>query len=218
MSVVNGKDVTLLFYKDGKYDGVACNASCSLNIGTDMLETTFLGSGKYRHYLPSKHSIEVTGNGPIFLGKGVTVSDIIKWQLDRQSVSFHFELNNGVDAVGISGIGYISQSALEGTAGQLANGDYTIKVSGELSFYEIEGSGTGVNQVFDITADGEETIIADSELIGKDVVFVSREGIGIEVITSGTPNGSQVAYDSGSGSLTFGTVLSPGEWVHVIYN
>lgn len=219
MALLNGKDVTLLIYKDGVYSGVACNASCSLNIETDVYETTFYNSGKYRQWIPNKHAITIEGSGPIFLGETITVADVIQWQLNRTLVSFQFEMIAGADSVAVAGMGYIISSTIDGTVNQAATCDYTIQVNGVITFYSVSVSADGnSSEPWDFEAVGGETTIADSELIDREILLVAREGIGVEMIEEGIPNGSQVLYTASTGSLTFGTALTSEEWVHVIYN
>ena len=47
------------------------------------------------------------------------------------------------------------------------------------------------------------------------MMIVTRSGIGVKPISSGSPGGSEVLF-SGT-TLTFGSPLGVGEWVHVVY-
>jgi hypothetical protein len=70
---------------------------------------------------------------------------------------------------------------------------------------------------WDYTATGGETVISNATLIGVDVLDIRRNGIGLQVITAGTPTGSQVKFNSGAGSLEFGMALGVDEYILVIY-
>lgn len=61
------------------------------------------------------------------------------------------------------------------------------------------------------------TTITDATLAGKTLVNIYRNGIAPEIITTGTPTGSQVLWDSSTGEFTFGLALGSGEYVYVIY-
>lgn len=162
MALLNGNDVTLMIYKDGVYSGVACNASCSLNIETDLYETTFYESGNFRQWIPNKHSITIDGSGPIFLGETITVADVIQWQLNRTLVSFQFEMVSGADSVAVAGMGYIISSTIDGTVNQAATCDYTIQVNGVITFYSVQVDGDGnSSEPWDYDAAGGETTIVD---------------------------------------------------------
>lgn len=219
MGLVNGKDVTLLVYKDGVYSGVACNASCSLNIDTDLFETTFYDSGAYRKWIPNKHDISIDGSGPIYLGETITVGDVIQWQLNRTLVSFQFMLESGADNVAVVGMGYVISSKVDGTVNQAASCDYTIKCNGAPTFYAVSTTPDGnTSNPWDYDAEGGEVEIADTDLIDREILYVAREGIGVDIITTGIPSGSQVLYTASTGTFTFGTELYAGEWIHAIYN
>lgn len=59
--------------------------------------------------------------------------------------------------------------------------------------------------------------IIDVALSGKYLVNVYRNGIAPEIITTGAPTGSQVLWDSSSGTFTFGAELADDEYVYAIY-
>lgn len=221
MGIVQGKDVLLKLYKGGVLNAVACNASCTLSVDTDVYETTFYNSGTNRTYIPNKHTAVINGSGPIFLGEPITIGDVIAWQLARSLVEFNFTLTDGADIMRVNGFGYITKSSIDGTIGQAASCDYTIQVNGVLAFYASDVTGSGDDdRVWDSPDDyfeGGETMFADPDLIDVTIVYLAREGVGIKVITSGIPTGSEVLYNSADGSFTFGTPLGAGEWIHIIY-
>jgi hypothetical protein len=66
-------------------------------------------------------------------------------------------------------------------------------------------------------ATGGETTITNVVIENVDVWDVRRNGIGLEIITTGTPTGSQVKYTAASGTLEFGMALGAGEWILTIY-
>ena len=64
----------------------------------------------------------------------------------------------------------------------------------------------------------EGTTIQDDALINQTLVNIYRNGIALQIITSGTPTGSQVLFDSTSGTFTFGLSLILTEYIYVIYH
>lgn len=218
--IVDGRDVLLKVFKNGIENAVACNTSCSLTIDTDLFETTFINSGSFRQWIPNKHTITLNGSGPVYLGEPITIADTIEWQLNRQLVEFNFIMTDEEGSVlRVNGMGYFTKNNVDGTVAQFATCDYTIQVNGVVTFYS---NNNGVNADDDrvlppYEAEGGEVTIGFEELIDAKIVYIAREGVGVKIITSGTPSGSEVLFNTGNGTLTFGTALMAEEWIHVIY-
>jgi hypothetical protein len=70
---------------------------------------------------------------------------------------------------------------------------------------------------WEYNATGGETTISNANIINDEVLDVRRNGIGLDVISAGTPTGSQVKYIPATGSFEFGMALGAGEWIVVIY-
>ena len=221
--IVHGKNVLLKMYKGGVENAIACNASCSLEFTTDTYETTFYDSDKNRTWIPNKTSATITGSGPIFLGEPITVADVVGWQTNRQLIEFNFSLTDGTDVMRVHGFGYFTRVNITGDVSQFATCDYTMIVNGEAVFYSTNSDpNADDDHPWEYEAEGGETEVADPDLVGATMVYLAREGVGIRVITSGVPGGSEVLFESTLGKLTFGTPLfkqegDPGEWVHAIY-
>ena len=49
------------------------------------------------------------------------------------------------------------------------------------------------------------------------MIIVDRNGIGLEVVTSGTPTSEQVKFTTGTGQLEFGYALGVDEVIWVVY-
>lgn len=219
MAIVSGKDVILSIAAGGAYDPILCNASCSINFNTDTLETTFEDAGAFRGYIPNKHSITLEGNGPIQLGENYTAAQITEFQLARTIINWKFEFDDGTNTVIYSGTGFFTSIKITGDAtGTPANVDYTIQVSGEVLVDDTPPpGGSGNPAIWTYTATGGETTIGDPDLLNALILDVEREGIGLEVITAGTPTGNQVKSTPAGGTLEFGYALGPGEFINVLY-
>jgi hypothetical protein len=217
MGLVQGSDVLLRISNGGALNAVGCNASCTLEITTDTYETTFEESGSYRSYIPNKHSAILRGNGPIILGEDLVVSDIVQYQLNKTVITWEFRGTDNTDTFVYSGNGFFTQCTIDGAVGQAAQCDYTIQVTGEISVVAAPPLGDGEPQIYTYEATGGETTVSDADLIGVQLLDIEREGIGLEIITVGTPDGSQVKFETLTGTLTFGTMLFAGEWVNALY-
>lgn len=59
--------------------------------------------------------------------------------------------------------------------------------------------------------------VTDPALAGKTLVNIYRNGISPQIITTGTPTGSQVLWDNSVGEFTFGADVAIDEYIYVIY-
>lgn len=220
--IVHGKNVLLKVFKGGIENAIACNATCSISFETDTYETTFYDSGRYRTWIPNKTTITVDGSGPIRLGEPVTVADVVGWQMNRQIVEFNFTLTDGTDLMRVHGMGYFTYATITGDASQLANCEYRLIANGEVVFYSTNSNSNSDDDDYrDYEGEDGQTVIGDPDLLNVEVIYIAREGIGIKVITTGVPSGSEALFDKTNGTITFGTPLwndgTKGEWVRVIF-
>lgn len=223
MSVISGKDVILQVNKGGAFYPIACNASCSLSLQRDMIETTFRDSGDIRSFVPGKGNIVVEGSGAIEFEAGFSPADVIDYWYAGLEVQWEFILTDNKNHAAIvktyTGKGYFQSVDITGDIQQAASCDYVIQVSGPISGTS-SGSGTAI-QLRDYTynATGGETTISYPLWINADMLYVDRNGISLVIIESGTPNGNQVLYDAVAGTLTFNTglALAAGEYINTIF-
>jgi hypothetical protein len=112
----------------------------------------------------------------------------------------------------------VESVTVSGSASGAGTFNYTLKITGPVSAGTTPtAGGTTVDAWTYLEVTGGTTIISNAVLIGADVLIVDRNGIGLEVITTGTPNNNQVLFTSSTGSLTFGYALGPDEYINVIY-
>lgn len=76
---------------------------------------------------------------------------------------------------------------------------------------------TSTIQYVNYTAIGDEYVITDGNLIGQNIFLVLKDGVGFELLTSGTPSGKQVVFNSTLGTLTFGVTFASDEVITYIY-
>jgi predicted secreted protein len=216
--IVQGQDILLKVSNGGALNSIACNASCALEMVMDTLETTFEETGADRTWLQNKRTTTLRGSGPIFLDRSVRASDVMQFMLDKTELTWEF---SGSDTDGntmvYSGTGFFEQCTIEGTIGQAATCDYLMRVNGGISIVAPPPTGEGDPEIYTYEATGGETTISDSDIIGAVMLDIEREGIGLQIITAGTPTGSQVKFTSATGTLEFGYALGAGEWINGLY-
>lgn len=219
MSLVQGRNVLLKVQKNGVFHSIACNAVCSMETTIGSIRTTFRGAGAVEGYLPTTVNKVLTGNGPIYLDDDLTAADIQNLADNRTLLSWQFDLtDNDTNVVTYSGFGFFTSLRLQGDVSHPADCSYTIQVTGDTQTSIGPGSGVANNiDVFLYEATGGESAISDASLIGATVVDVERNGVGLIVTITSPANGNEVQFTSGTGTLTFGTLLGAGEYIQVIY-
>ena len=217
MALVQGSNVLLKISNGGALATIACNASCTMELSTDTLETTFEESGAHRSFIPNKHTTTLRGNGPIVMGQSVLVSDIVQYQYNKTVIAWEFRYTDGTNIAVYSGSGFFTQVTVDGAVGQAAQCDYTIQVTGEVLITAAPPTGDGDPQIYEYTATETIATVSEPDLIGAVLLIILREGIGIEIITIGTPNSDQVKFTSATGTLEWGTPLTVDEYVNGIY-
>lgn len=223
MSVVNGKDVILSVQKGAALYPIACNSVCTLTFQRDVIETTFRGTGDIRGFVPGKCVITLEGSGAIELAGDYTSSDVIDALLFKQTINWEFVLTDSKGHATInktySGSGFFTSATLTGDIQQAATCDYTIQVNGAISGTTDPGTLPPVLQTLFYTATGGETSLFNDAWVDGDMLEVLRNGIGLEIITTGTPTPSQVLYNAGAGTLTFSNDLPLGvdEYIQTLF-
>lgn len=76
---------------------------------------------------------------------------------------------------------------------------------------------TTFNSYNTVTGLSEIVISELAYLPVRDLIKVKREGIGYDIISSGTPTNRQVLYEAHTGKLTFDTPHPPSAKVYVLY-
>jgi hypothetical protein len=220
--VVRGDGVIFYAKLGTTYYPFACSKDVTITHTTDKIELAPYTSGKWRSYIYGRTTGTITSSGVVKVlpdsGKNgiFDLLDSLKEHFiiltkysvtDPQGNSKTYEVPCLIDEVTISG-----------TVGATATYTFSLTVNGDPSFDQVvvDTPLTDVDS-WSYTATGGETVISDSSILGVDVLDVRRNGIGLEVIYSGTPTGNQVYYNSSAGSLTFGFALGVDEWILTIY-
>ena len=223
MSVVNGRDVILSVAKGAAYYPIACNATCSLKFEREIIETTFRDSSDIRQFIPGKAVITLDGSGAIEYAAGFSPADVVDYAYSGLTVSWTFELTDSKGHATItktySGVGFFSSFTLTGDVQQAAVCDYTIQVSGDIDGTTSPGLTPPSLQTLFYDATGGEVTLTNSLWINADMIEVSRNGIGLVIIESGTPGANEVLFDPVGGTITFdsGLALGAGEYIQTIF-
>lgn len=223
MSVVNGKDVVLSIGVGGTYYPVACNAVCSLNFERDAIETTFRDSSDIRQFIGGKAIITLEGSGPIEYAAGYTPADVFDAAYSNSPVNWQFEISDTKGHAGITrtynGSGFFKAVNLTGDVQQAATCDYTIQVSGDISGTTDPGTTPPMLRTRFYTATGGEVTLFNALWLDADMIEIARNGIALEIISSGTLDGNKALFDPIAGTITFDAAvpLSVDEYIQTIF-
>lgn len=201
---------------------IACGTSATISTTIDKLELAPYTNGKWRIYEYARTTGTISSSGLIKIDAGASSYspfDLVDFQHSHQKVltkytitdpdgnSKTYEVNCLIDEV-----------TLNTEAGGVATYTMSMTMTSDPTFVQIPVDTGGDNvQAWDYTATGGESSITNVALIGDEVVDVRRNGIGLDVVFTGTPTTNQVLFDDTTGQFTFGMALGADEWILVIY-
>ena len=229
---VIGKNILLYYhepssveYPDGRDIPFSCSTDCTFNLVAEQKEVTSQSSAWYREYRPDVGSWTVSCNGLVTL-TGYGYLFLLNQQKNRTTILIKFVIDNGADGlVIISGNCNLVDLTINAPYKDIAT--YSVNLQGTGAFgttgATINPSGTvitgGATIMKQFTAAGGETTKVWSDLIGNEILYVSRGGIDVrEILTTGTPVDNQVKWNSATGTLTFGRVLASDEFIRGLFS
>jgi predicted secreted protein len=229
---VIGKNIMLYYhepasetYPTGRDIAFSCSTNCTFSVNVDQKEVTSQTSAWYREFKNDIATWIVTCDGLITLD-GYGYLFLLQQQQNRTTILVKFVVDNGDDGlVIISGNCNLTSLQLNAPYKDIAT--YSVSLQGSGAYgttgttinpqgVVIAGGATIMKQY---TAAGGETTITWTDVIGNTCLYVSRGGVDVrEILTSGTPTGDQVKWDSTTGVLTFGRVLESDEFIRGLFN
>lgn len=222
--IVAGQDFVIYIFDGGVWKLYVCATSGELNVSTDMIETSIAGNGLWASFVPSKNSFTLTLSGVVSLNvvEALTLPELRQIQVAQKPLLTRFQRTD------VSGNVYTDEFTFF-----ITNSTDSGSFDG-VNIFNISGQGTGpITQIFtptvpvpigaglvyryDYTATANETGFTDSGLIGKTILEVNTDGVGNQVIFSGTPVGSEVKYISSTGQFIWAIPMEPGEGIYILY-
>lgn len=233
-SVINGSNILLYQYDPITFLGVPFGAArnCTFSTSVDQVEVTTTNTASFKEYLGSQISWGISADGFIALSDYSYLFLLNKLK-SKEQIVVKFQIDNDND----DGSGALGYSVFTGVV-NIVNLDMSGPVEGAATYsVSLQGtgpytiSGTQVNPggvvvvgsnvvMFDYTAAGGETSITWVGAIGLSCVTVTRGGVEVRsIITSGTPTGENVRFNSSTGTLTFATArpLESDEFVRALF-
>lgn len=129
---VTGKNVVVLIDDGGTNKLYACATSATLNLVTEVIETSEQGSGKFATFLPTKNSFTGSLEGVTTLGEVsmLSLKDLRQKQIDQIVLTVIFQRTSGTDVYSNTGKFIITGSSDTGNFN-------------EMNLFTIELQGTG---------------------------------------------------------------------------
>lgn len=231
-NAVIGKNIMLYYheppsetYPTGRDIPFSCSTNCTFSVNVDQKEVTSQTSAWYREYKNDIATWTVSCDGLITL-TGYGYLFLLQQQQNRTTILVKFVVDNGDDGLVIIS-GNCNLTSLQLNAPYKDIGTYSVSLQGTGAYgttgttinpqgVVIAGGATIMKQY---TAAGGETTITWTDVIGNTCLYVSRGGVDVrEILTSGTPTGDQVKWNSTTGVLTFGRVLESDEFIRGLFN
>jgi hypothetical protein len=224
---VLGENVILraLDEDSGDYLPFLCSTTCSLQVTTELIDTTATTNGKYNAYLPTFTDASLSLSGITYIERdgteGFTVFDTTTEQLRNSGLNIEMSFTDQQGRTrSIRMFVFITNTVINGDVEDFSDWELELQASGG---YEIENFITPTTsevRTVEYLATGGETSFTDPDLVGRTIIEFNREAAGKQVITAGTPTDKQVKYTSGLGKMEVAATnpFNPGEYVLVIYS
>lgn len=206
---VAGKNVIIFIKVGSDWELYACATSATLNVNTDMIETSVSGQGKFATFLPTKNSFTGTLEGVTSLEESgkLSLPDLRQRQLAQNLLMLRFQRSDGTNLYTEEGSFYITSSSDVGSFD--AMNLFTIQLQGTGPLSEV-ASGTPVAVAFNydygstdintVTVPGFGSLFpSESDFIASvDAVYTA----GDELAGSEPNTGDTVTIESFGGSTS----------------
>ena len=218
---VIGNLVTLLKHTTAGDVVFAGAKNCQFTSRLSLKEVTNYSSQNFQEFKPDLGSWDMSCDGLVILGNQ-SYAQILNDQLNRTLITVKFMVDNGADGLFVYfGYGYFTSVSLASPYDGLATYQVTIQGTGAFS---VTGSitpitGSNVQQI-QYTASGGETVLTNSALVGKTLLYMSIGGIDVgQINTSGSPSGTTVVFNNVAGTISIDptTPLALSSFVRILY-
>ena len=212
-NLVLGENVTVFKYEPSISVWVpyACARSCSLSVETDTIETSITGAGKFRTYIPQSNRFTGSLEGVTQLEKvnHLSVADLMAIQITHEVMLMRFEdISNDGDVFTKEALFFITNTTQTASFDNVATFSVALQGTGALTLIYTPTpiiQGIMYRQEFVLLAG--ETDITVPEVDGveiDDIIGVGLDGYDYpNIISAGTPVGSEVRFTSAGAVLRF---------------
>lgn len=225
---IEGKNVILRILKEGEYVPYACAISINYSRNRETIETSTVDSAGEAEFVYGFGSWGATINGVSHIlpgtDTGITVFELLDRMNTKSAVDIEiaFEDEEG-NLKTIRGRALVIHAEIDAGSEGFSEDSIELQGTGVVTIdTELIAPEENDSEVMKIEypAVGGETTITDSALVGKtkeEILHVHRDANILEVIDVGTPTDRQVKLITGTGTLSFLTEFSAGEFILILY-
>lgn len=217
MSKVLGKNAIVYFWDGGMWKIAVCARSCEFNTSTEFMETSILGSGKTRTFIPTMNASTGGLEGIVTLNEAnvLTLPELRALQLTHTRLVIRFQRideapvpNVYADEVGA----YIANTKDIGSYSDVAGFSVDLQGDGPITqIFTPTPQTAGIVTRKDFTPTAGQTELTDATLIGKTLLeLIIEESYG-PLITAGTPVNKEFKFTSSTGKIEWGIAASGDE-------
>jgi TP901-1 family phage major tail protein len=232
-SIINGTNIVLYYFNPATSTAVPFGAatSCSFETSIEQVEVTSQTSSWFKEFKNDMITWSVTCDGFVSLSDNYNYAYLLQLVLDKTPITIKFSIDND-NGTGSGLLGYtiltgqanITSLSLTGPVESTSTYSVTLQGTGGYSIDGVEVTQEGINissqivKMFDFTATGPTSTVTFPGSIGFTCFSVSRGGVEVQdILTSGTPTGDNVKFDTTTGIITFGTALVASEHVRALF-
>jgi hypothetical protein len=226
--LVKGENVIVAEYNEDLESWVlyGCARTCTLKMSSEIIETSVRGQGIHRTILPSKITTTISIEGLVKLEQEnlLSLGDLRERQLEQTKVLIRYErtARDGVTKYSEEVYAYVVDTEDTGPYDNMNSFTVEFACTGSPTrdFNPVEILANVIR--YEYEAVGGEAEIEDTDLIGKTILSVVKDGVGrSEIIIGGStaPVGQQCRYTTASGRINFpiGQEFFAGEKAYVLY-
>jgi hypothetical protein len=222
MSKVRGDNVVVTFFDGGFYKPYACALNCSLEITSDIIETSVSGSGNWANWEYSRDSWSGSCDGIVSLQETNTLdlAELQAKQIAHTKLLMHYTRTSDTGEV-YESVGYvlITGSSDTGNFGGMNTFSITFRGTGALaqSFVPSPINPPGTMHSLFINLTGAQTGATSYTMATDKIIIGAFRLVDYIIITTGTPNVNEIKYVAATGVLSWLVELGPDEFIHIQY-
>jgi len=224
MSVVRGDNVIIYILDNGVWKLYACARSCTLDVATEILETTVSGHGDWKSYVATVNSFSGSFDGVVNLDMPdmLSLPQLRALQVARIPLMFRMQRTDEDGNVYTDeGTIILTRSSDTGTYNDVNTFAIDFTGTGALTqlFTVTPGTINSNDMRYEFTATSSgQTEFTFSGLTNKYLLSVVKDGVECSrILTAGTPVNKEVKYTASTGTFEFAQTWEPGEEGVIVY-
>lgn len=108
---------------------IGCARSCTLDISTEMLESSNTEAGFWASFVAAKNSFTVSSDNIAYYDAAkFDTEDLLDAQINRKLLGFQFSITDGTTTKTVSGSAYITSSSITGADNEI--GTFSVQLQG----------------------------------------------------------------------------------------